>query len=52
MTKELEVWVKDILTNDEVSTDEELVELFTRNGVKATEAREWVEKRMDYMGKI
>ena len=52
MANETTEWIKDVLTNDEVSTDEELVELFKRNGVPEKEARQWVAQRNNYLGKI
>lgn len=47
-----EHWIRDILTNDEYSTDEELVAYFVDNGLKEAYAKKRVAKRSDYRGKI
>ena len=42
-------WMEGILSNDEGSTDVELVGLFVQNGVDEAVARQWVEKRTEYL---
>lgn len=50
--KQYMMWIKDTLTNDEESTDAELVEYFVINGLSLEDAILWVSKRDEYMGKI
>jgi hypothetical protein len=46
-------WIKAVLTNDENSSDEELTEYFMEEGkMTEKEAKKWVAKRSNYMGKI
>lgn len=52
MNKELLAWIKDILVNDEVSSDEELVDLFKRNGVPEKKAQEFVSHRNQFIGRL
>jgi hypothetical protein len=50
---ELTTWITAELTNNEVATDEELVAYFMREGgLSEEEAREWVRKRSEYLGKL
>lgn len=51
-SKQKHTWIKDTLTNDEESTDAELVEYFVINGLSLEDAVLWVCKRDEYMGKI
>lgn len=46
-------WIKSVLSNDENSTDEELIQWFIKEG-KLTEkqAKEWVAKREYYLFNI
>jgi len=47
---ELLMWIEAVLSNDEVSTDEELIELFvTEGGMSLMDATLWVEQRGDYV---
>ena len=46
------MWIKSVLSNDEVSSDEELVALFTENGLTEAEAKQWVAKRSYYLNNI
>jgi len=47
---ETEHWIKATLTNDEASTDEELVQHFMKvGGLSEQEARAWVAKRGEYL---
>jgi len=49
----LEDWVKSILSNDENSTDEELVQLMIEEGpMSREEAEKWVSKREFYLNNI
>jgi polyhydroxyalkanoate synthesis regulator phasin len=46
-------WIKATLTNDETSSDEELIKYFMEEGkMTEKEAKKWVAKRSNYMGKI
>lgn len=46
-------WIEAVLTNDENATDEELVKYFIKEGsMSEAEAKEWVAKRSEYLGKI
>ena len=48
-----EAWIKDILSNDEFSTDEELIEFFKTEGkLSQAEAESWVAKRDFYANNI
>lgn len=48
-----EEWILDILSNDEYSSDEELVALFMQEGNMAEEeANEWISKRSYYLNNI
>lgn len=47
-----EVWIKDVLSNDEYSTNEELLAYFTSEGVAEKEAQDWISKRSFYMNNI
>jgi len=46
------LWIKDILTNSENSTNEELVDYFMSEGLNEKEARKWVGKRSFYANNI
>jgi hypothetical protein len=44
-----EFWIKSILSNDEVSSDEELITLFMEEGnLTEREAKRWIAKRDFY----
>lgn len=45
-------WIEGVLSNDENSTKEELVEYFTRNGLTAEQAQTVVQHRDDYLNDI
>lgn len=49
MTKDTIRWITATLANDEVSTDQELIEHFTAQGVTPDEAAVWVAKRDQYL---
>lgn len=42
-------WVEDQLSNDEVSSDEELREYFVSNGLSMPQARDVLTHRQDYL---
>ncbi len=42
-------WVEDQLSNDEVSSDEDLQEYFVSNGLSIPQARDVVKHRQDYL---
>ena len=42
-------WIKATLANDETSTDAELIEHFTSQGVELLEAQTWVAQRAQYL---
>ena len=42
-------WVEDQLSNDEVSSDEDLQEYFVSNGLSIPQARDVVTHRQDYL---
>ncbi|MDF9434622.1 hypothetical protein R5R73_02040 [Salinicola sp. LHM] len=44
--------VEDVLSNDETSTDEELLEFFIEEGIPVTPARQAVSLRDDYLTRI
>lgn len=53
MTISIEKWIKDILSNDESSTDKELIKLFIEEGnLTLKEAELWVTKRQYYLNNI
>jgi len=43
-------WIKAVLANDEYSTDEELFDTFTSQGVDPAEAQAWISRRDEYLG--
>ena len=46
-------WIKSILSNDEASTDEELVQHFMKEGgLSEEEAKKWVSQRTEYLGGV
>lgn len=46
-------WIKDILSNDEVSTDDDLITHFMEEGrVPLDEAKLWVSRRAFYLNNI
>ena len=45
-------WMEAVLANDEYSTDAELFDHFTANGVDPAEAQAWINKRDEYLGGI
>jgi len=45
-------WIEGVLSNDEVSTDEELLEYFQGNGLSAQQARDVVAHRSTYLNDI
>ena len=45
-------WIEAVLSNDEYSTDEELFDCFTAQGVDPIVAQSWVAKRDEYLGGI
>ena len=47
-----ENWIKGVLTNDEVSTDCELIEYFCENGLTKEQATQWVLQRNKYYNVI
>jgi len=42
-------WVEDQLSNDEMSSDEELLDYFVSNGLSIPQARDLVTHRQDYL---
>jgi len=47
------IWIKMILANDEVSSDEELLELFVREGgLSSEEAARWLALRPQYLREV
>jgi hypothetical protein len=42
-------WIEAVLSNDENTTDEELLAYFTDNGVTAEDAASWIAKRDAYL---
>lgn len=46
------LWIKSVLSNDEGSSDEELLALLAENGLSETEAKGWVAKRSYYLNNI
>lgn len=48
-----EQWIKTVLSNDEYSSDEELIDLFMKEGeLTQEEAEAWVKKRYFYLKNI
>lgn len=45
-------WIEGVLSNDEDSTDDELVEYFQGNGLSAQQARDVVGHRTTYLNDI
>jgi len=45
-------WIEGVLSNDENSTDQEMVEYFMSEGLKKREAVSWVTLRDEYSGGI
>lgn len=45
-------WIEDVLSNDEASSDDELLEYFTRNGLFAEQAASVLKHRTDYLVNI
>lgn len=45
-------WIEGVLSNDEVSTDDELVDYFQANGLSAQQARDVVAHRTTYLNDI
>lgn len=45
-------WIEGVLSNDEVSTDEELVAYFQDNGLTAQQAQDVVAHRTTYLNDI
>lgn len=53
LDKQTEKWIKATLSNDEYSTDEEMVEYFMTEGkLTKEEAQKWVAQRSFYMNNI
>lgn len=52
MNEQTKEWVKDILSNDEYSTDEEIVELFVEGGLTNQQAEDAITKRKFYLNNI
>ena len=53
MDAKTKAWVKDILSNDEVSSDEELLEHFVKEGgLSRNEATRWLALRPQYMREV
>lgn len=50
LTPEQRRWIAAVLANDEISTDESLVEYFRENGLTEARAREAVAQRSYYLG--
>ena len=50
--KEKELWIEAVLSNDEASSDAELVEHFIANGLTEKEAKVWVGRRSFYLCNI
>jgi hypothetical protein len=49
---DLTAWAKEILSNDEASTDEELLALFVSEGMSGQQARAWVAQRQKYLAGV
>lgn len=45
-------WIEDVLSNDENSTDDELVEYFQANGLTSQQAKSVIEHRLTYLNDI
>ena len=45
-------WMEAVLANDEYSTDAELFDHFTSQGVDPAEAQAWIGRRDEYLGGI
>src|SRR5215213_6117621 len=53
MDTKTKAWIKDILSNDEASSDEELLELFVKEGgLSRDEATRWLALRPQYMREV
>src|SRR5215213_8523428 len=53
MDTKTKAWIKDILANSEVSSDEELLELFAKEGgLSPEEAARWLALRPQYMRQV
>ena len=53
MDTKTKAWIKDILANSEVSSDEELLELFVKEGgLSRDEAARWLTLRPQYMREV
>ena len=53
MDSKKELWITHVLTNDEGSTDEELLDLFeTEGGLSHNEAVWWVDQRDRYIAQL
>lgn len=53
MNSQTEQWIKSVLSNDEYSSDEELLLYFVKEGPMTEEvAKEWISKRDFYLKNI
>jgi hypothetical protein len=53
MDTKTKAWIKDILSNDEASSNEELLELFVKEGgLSRDEATRWLALRPQYMREV
>ena len=53
MDTKTKAWIKDILSNDEASSNEELLELFVKEGgLSRDEAARWLALRPQYMREV
>jgi hypothetical protein len=52
LTKKQRIWVEDVLTNDESSSDKEMVEYFVENGIEREKAVKLVSLRDQYLNQI
>jgi len=53
LDKKTEIWVKSILSNDDMSSDEDLISLFMDEGnMSREEATTWVLRRNFYLNNI
>ena len=50
--KQTILWIKEVLTNDEVSDDTELVEFFVEEGIEKADAKVWVSRRCEFLNKL
>ena len=43
-------WMEAVLANDEYSTDDQLSDCFTSQGVDPAEAQAWIARREEFLG--